>query len=189
MGTRGAVGFRYKNKDKITYNHFDSYVDGLGYDVVEFIEGYKNRLPDLKEAVAKIKTVKEGDKPTAKQKIALAQYTDLGVSEQSTDDWYCLLRHAQGNLQAYLEAGFMIDSKNFLQDSLFCEYGYVINLDKEVLEFYIGFMTVPDDNPNNRYKVKSPDGQYWHCKLVAEIPLQEVTKERLQETYDTVGRA
>lgn len=25
MGTRGSFGFRYKNKDKLAYNHFDSY--------------------------------------------------------------------------------------------------------------------------------------------------------------------
>ena len=30
MGTRGAYGFRINDKDKVTYNHFDSYPDGFG---------------------------------------------------------------------------------------------------------------------------------------------------------------
>lgn len=30
----------------------------------------------------------------------------------------------------------MIDNVSFLQDSLFCEWGYVINLDTNVLEIY-----------------------------------------------------
>ena len=30
MSTRGAWGFRIGSQDKVTYNHFDSYLDGLG---------------------------------------------------------------------------------------------------------------------------------------------------------------
>ena len=32
----------------------------------------------------------------------------------------------------------MINSNDFIKNSLFCEYGYIINLDNKSLEFWIG---------------------------------------------------
>jgi len=36
-GTRGIIGFRLNSQDKLTYNHFDSYPDGLGVALLEEI--------------------------------------------------------------------------------------------------------------------------------------------------------
>jgi len=38
MGTRGHFGFRYKKKYYMIYNHFDSYFEGLGKDLLEEIK-------------------------------------------------------------------------------------------------------------------------------------------------------
>ena len=38
MGTRGLYGFRKNGKDKITYNHWDSYPEGLGQNVLNFVK-------------------------------------------------------------------------------------------------------------------------------------------------------
>jgi hypothetical protein len=37
MGTRGLIGLIIAGKRHAVYNHFDSYPDGLGRDVVRFI--------------------------------------------------------------------------------------------------------------------------------------------------------
>ena len=37
MGTRGLIGFIIKGKRRATYNHFDSYPEGMGNDVIRFI--------------------------------------------------------------------------------------------------------------------------------------------------------
>ena len=36
MGTRGALGFKINGEYKVTYNHFDSYMEGLGKEVISF---------------------------------------------------------------------------------------------------------------------------------------------------------
>ena len=36
MGTRGILGFRKNGLDKLAYNHFDSYPEELGANVVKF---------------------------------------------------------------------------------------------------------------------------------------------------------
>jgi len=136
MGTRGLCGFRVDNKDYLAYNHFDSYPEGLGRDVVNFLKD-KN-LDVLKEQVRSLVLVNEDDRPTLGQieKCREIKTIDLGVSSGVTSDWYCLLRKAQGDLQAYLDLGFMPDNKEFLENGLFCEWAYQIDLDKETLSVF-----------------------------------------------------
>lgn len=40
MSTRGAYGFRIDGQDKITYNHFDSYPDSLGVNLLQWMAGH-----------------------------------------------------------------------------------------------------------------------------------------------------
>jgi len=47
MGTRGSFGFRIKTKDKLAYNHFDSYPDGLGASVCDFMMTEARTPPSL----------------------------------------------------------------------------------------------------------------------------------------------
>ena len=39
MSTRGAVGMIYNHKEKIGYNHYDSYPEGLGNEILIFLKG------------------------------------------------------------------------------------------------------------------------------------------------------
>lgn len=180
MGTRGAIGFRINGQDKITYNHFDSYPDALGENVLKFIGStlFADQRAKLKPMVEGLRMVNEDDPPTAADAGACAKFTDTTVGNQSVTDWYCLLRGAQGELAAYLEAGVMPDSAGFLKDSLFCEYAYIINLDGDLFEFYMGFNK--DPKAKGRYAAErgtDPDGQpseYFGVALVKAWPLDKV---------------
>ena len=141
MSTRGAIGFRVDGKDKVAYNHCDSYPSYLGKEVVNFIQEHSNS--DLRFAARRIELIDESISPTEEQ-IKVCKdlgLLNLGVSTRSEKDWYCLLREAQGGLRSYMgdnACPFMPDSSDFLMDSLFCEYAYIINLDDNILEFYVG---------------------------------------------------
>lgn len=171
MGTRGVFGFHKNGVDKITYNHYDSYPEELGVSMLEFCQKYT--AEEMKKIFDRITMVELGSTPTAKQQVECEKYMDLRVSEQSPDDWYCLLREAQGSLEPWAEGlKYMIDSKDFLKDSLFCEWGYVINLTEETLEVYRGFQTTPQ---NNRYKIDKPfDSKYYNCKLLHTSKLENL---------------
>lgn len=70
------------------------------------------------------------------------------------------------------------DASDFLRDSLFCEYAYIINLDDKALEFYTGFNR--DKEANGRYvfcdnPTKLSDGSLLYgVAIKQEIPLNEV---------------
>lgn len=174
MGTRGIYGFRKNEVDKLTYNHYDSYPEGLGRNVVEFIGNHT--IEELNKIYDKIIMVDNEDTPTEEQIKECEKYADIDVSEQSLEDWYCLLRNSQGDLFAYDDLRYMIDNADFILDSLFCEYGYIINLDTNRLEIYRGFQKVAD--PTNRYTIEHEIAEgnmgYYPCKMVAEIDLKMI---------------
>lgn len=140
MGTRGAMGFRYKETDHITYNHFDSYPDGpgLGGKMCDFCADIREQLEETRAKVDLLQQVKEDALPTDEQVAHLAPYTDNRVSSPA-DWWYRMLRKAQGKPAAMLDARYYVAASDFLSDSLFCEYAYIVNLDTEKLECYRGF--------------------------------------------------
>lgn len=141
MGTRGAFGVIINEKEKISYNHFDSYPDGKGVEVLGWLRNVvaDGNLEVVRKLAEEARVVSDDTPPTAEDKERLKRFTNLNVSEQSDDDWYCLMREAQGDLQLTLESGYIYDGSNFPLDSLFCEWGYVVDLDNEVLEVYKGF--------------------------------------------------
>ena len=176
MGTRGLIGFRRGGVDKLTYNHFDSYPEYLGEKVLQFIVQYREELDSIFD---KIVLVNETDKPTQEQIEVCKNYTNLGVSTGSCEDWYCLLRNAQGDLSCYAnDLKYMIDSHDFILDSLFCEYAYILNLDTNVLEFWVGWQKEPCET--NRYGCVERDG-YYPCKMVATYPLADIHEEQIED--------
>jgi hypothetical protein len=172
MGTRGLVGLRYKGEDKATYNHFDSYPSGLGTDLLAELQEFT--VPQMIEAFERIKLVGDGDKPTAKDVKRYENYTDLSVSGGKADNWYNVLRACQGTLKPWITGGVnhMIDGAEFIADSLFCEWGYIVNLDTGKLEVYKGFQHFPHDK--GRYADLPKEGDYYPCALVAEFDLADL---------------
>ncbi|MCK5610749.1 hypothetical protein KAR91_53240 [Candidatus Pacearchaeota archaeon] len=181
MGTRGSFGFQINGKLKVTYNHFDSYPEGLGGDVIGFMENRDaDNIKELKKKVEALQFVDKSKKPTQEQIDACdkAGTIDLGVSDQSKEDWYCLLRGAQGDLEKILEIGLMSDGESFLQDSLFCEYAYIINLDTVKLEVYKGFRKEPPVGRFADSKVgDSEDGGYYPVSLVYECSFDDMPED------------
>jgi hypothetical protein len=125
MGTRGFWGFVVDGQDKFTYNHFDSYPEGLGSDLMKAFR--KTDLNTLKDRVRAIVMVGEDAKPTDAEQ---ATYGEFWHDVSTGKDWYSLLRDLQGDFERQLEAGVMVETVGFQ------EYGYVFDLDKNVLRLY-----------------------------------------------------
>lgn len=197
MGTRGAFGFRIDGEDKVTYNHFDSYPSGLGEKILKGIAG--RSLESMRRTARQIVLVNDDTPPTQEQINASAKWTNLGVSAQKVEDWYCLLREAQGDIGAWLKGKkplrIMYDGADFLVNSLFCEYAYIVNLDEGVVEFYRGFSHKPvrgrygklEWKPEHR---KDKPTEYWGVRLVSKTKLEDiVTPEQRKAVLKKWDRA
>lgn len=188
MGTRGIMGVRIDGQDKLTYNHYDSYPDGLGEAMVKDIRSLI-KTKKMETQARGITFIDPEIKPTPNQIAKLNPYTDLGVSNQSTSDWYCLTRKLQGNLKDTLAAGLMDDAKDFMNNSLFCEWAYIVNFDDGLFEVYRGFQTDLKDQ-KGRYAVKHKppfepsykgQEQYFPVALIATFPLKDIPKDWIKQ--------
>lgn len=194
MGTRSATGVFIDGQSKLSYNQFDGYWSGVGQEIIDELKadiaalGVEGAVGTWKQKARTMILVNEDSKPTPDQieKCRSLGLIDLSVSEQSEDDWYCLLRETHGSILKRLNAGFMLDGSDFIKDSLFCEFAYVLNLDEECLELYKGFQTKRHDK--GRYVTEAPGyiahdkTGYWACALVASIPISAIPGiEKLEE--------
>lgn len=207
MGTRGVIGFVRNEREAIAYNHFDSYPSQLGKRVVEFLTlklAKPNGLQELEQEVDALGIVDDQTSPATREQILalrevsnfyVSQFTATGpqrkdVSKTSPDglpdenvEWYNLLRDTQGDPEMILAYGYIEDSRAFPLDGLFCEWGYIIDLDKRVLEVYKGYRQgVPKQGrwagrPTAEDNQASYDGHVEWCKkngrdpwLVLETP-------------------
>lgn len=144
MSTRGYFGIKKKGELKGAYNHWDSYPSGLGVDLARTITKIDKdeRLEVLSDTFDYIELINENTEPT-KEQIELCQkanVVNLNVGNRSLDDWYCLLRETQGDLQIYIDKiiPYMVNGNDFLEDTLFCEYAYIIDLDDNEFRVYSG---------------------------------------------------
>jgi hypothetical protein len=181
MGTRGIYGVVAGRKEKISYNHYDSYPEGLGLNVLGAGRRIQSDFDNYLVKAKKLKLVSDDRPPTPSQVKKLERFANTTVSTQKVTEWYVLLRELQGDLLGHLDCGFMSDSSKFAQDSLFCEWGWVVNMDDRVLECYRGFVKSMDPPPLGRFvkELKTdpdyPGGSvYQPIHLLGQFPMDDL---------------
>jgi hypothetical protein len=190
MGTRGFVGFVVDDTEKIAYNHFDSYPGGLGADVLHWLWSHRHELTcDIHKGVSngpvalarQLRVVPPASTPTAEDVERLREFANLSVGTQQVDDWYVLLRETQGRPDLMLKAGVIEDAGQFPMDSLFAEWGYVVDFDTQQFEVYEGFQHAKHDKGRfaDREPYQPPHRagkpiEYWPVALVASWPLDKL---------------
>lgn len=196
MGTRGFMGLVIDGEQKIGYVHWDSYPDGLGVSTLDALRTLL--LADSGDQVAtlarQLEVVKSDTKPNREQQERLADYADTNVSTKSLDEWYVLLRHTHGNLVQTLKAGYIEDASDFPYDSLYAEWGYIIDLDTKVFEAYRGFQHAPHGlgrfaSGTGPDRMKTLGHNYFPCALVGmwsfdALPTTDEFLKALEEDED-----
>lgn len=166
------------------YNHADSYPSGLGADIVTFVREHldtESKVDSFKNKVMGLEVVEQEGKPSA---ATYDYYARINAADRPGDyaksDYYNLLRVYQGvNTLAGISSGELkhwIDSKGFIKDSLFCEYAYIMNLDRGVLEFYEGFQQT-DKLSDHGLPIYGP------CKKVGSIAFSMATIDAMNACF------
>lgn len=173
MGTRGFMGLVIDGQQKIGYVHWDSYPSGLGKDMLEALRTLL--LADSGDQVAtlarQLEVVTQDTPPSREQQERLGDYADTNVSTKALDEWYVLLRRTHGDLVATLKAGYIEDAADFPYDSLYAEWGYLIDFDTKTFEAYRGFQHRPHTlgrfaTGSGPDRMKSLGHNYYPCALV-----------------------
>jgi hypothetical protein len=148
MSTRGFVGFKYKNKIKGWYNHYDSYPNGgLGDDIIKKIKKH-SRDELFKFFFNKIKF--------SKNEKNYDNHKSIMDEEWNAEKKYCLE-----------------DGKEFYKDGLFCEFAYIFDFDNNKLGLYKGFGNRPTKGFEDWYY--GNDNKYYVNRIL-QIPFKSSKK-------------
>lgn len=190
MGTRNVTLVIHKGEIRMAqYGQWDGYPDGVGKDIAEVLE--ERSIVDLRKAMDKCVFV---DDETVKRYYAEAGHdgNEMGVKMDVSDRFKAahplLNRDYSGGkaLEAMLEATIstktfeLRDQRDFAGDSLFCEWAYVIDLDKETVEVYEGFNKSPLTEADRFFHLqgegrKSGDTTYYPVRLLKSYALKDYT--------------
>lgn len=153
MSTRGFYAFHLDGETKVIYTRYDAYPAGLGQDFLDW-----TRAADLDKARPQIRALR-------------IIRTDDDVTEDMNQAYAAL---KDGDPQALLDLGFTGDHSNFPGDSLYAEWGYVLDLDNNLFEVYQGFQDRPH-NSGRFAKVERREGTgYWPVRLIHTHPLDQL---------------
>jgi len=190
MGTRHLIAVQYEGEYKVAqYGQWDGYPEGQGVDILKFLESAD--INNFKEQLKKVRFLdkekrdkeflenynkaaptwsNEPDNRTTEQKRWWDKFQsrDLGAEilgniYESEDDEITLYNHI-----------------DFANESLHCEWAYIIDLDKNMLEIYEGLNHEPTDK-NSRFYVEKPEevceSKYYAVKLKKSYPLDNLPDE------------
>lgn len=129
MGTRGLIAVMLDGQYKVAqYCQWDMYPGGQGTQVLEFLHDKNNRLALL-----------AGARHTVMWTIPEAKASGENLAQWSRDVGADILKTVATSERGLI----LLNHIDFAADSVFCEYAYVIDFDKQALEVFKGFNERP----------------------------------------------
>ena len=169
MGTRNLTAVFMDGEYRVAqYGQWDGYPSGQGLTILDFLKN----------------TTKLSFKERLKGVRFLTQEDFKDIDRKYGQDWVKIYPHLSRDvggkiLQAIMNgASALKNSIDFAGDSLFCEYAYVIDLDKNTFEVYEGFNKEPLTESERFYDAKKDDSDYSPVKLIHTFDLDRLPVEK-----------
>ncbi len=191
MGTRNLTMVISNGKTKVAqYGQWDSYPSVQGLTALSFLKRVisENKLADFKAKIDSLRwlTKKElaiidkdenwsTNYPHLSRDGGAQILNALFYGEMEVSDY--------PNPRKVIKVNFngVIDRGDFAADSLFCEWAYVIDLDKGTFEVYEGFNKQPLTETDRFYPLqanKDKTDEYFPVKLLASFDLNNLPSEQ-----------
>lgn len=207
MGTRNLTFVVHKGKVRMAqYGQWDGYLQGVGKDIAKVLQ--KTTVKNLREAMEKCVFI-DGKKVEE-------YYRDAGsggsewVSMEVSDTFKLahpllhrdfsggsalsvILKDAKSKKRIELQ-----DQSAFAADSIFCEWAYVIDLDKKRVEIYRGFNKRPlskkdrffyiQNQPNGTQKSKATGEMFYPIRLLKTYAIKDFTTRALDKLVNEMNK-
>ena len=192
MGTRHLIIAIIDKKVKIAqYGQWDGYLQGQGIKVVDFIQEANLRL--FKKRLRECMFLSSRSVRYRWKKVgAIGEWLTMEQSNKFRELYPELSRDTGAeilDLVHFYEKRKLVNAIGFAAESLFCEWAYVLNMDRNVLEIYKGFNSEPLKKRERFYNLQcngpilshDKKSKYYPIKCIAKIPFKEATREKLIE--------
>lgn len=177
MGTRHLIAVVLDGEFKVAqYGQWDGYPGGQGIDILAFLrtanfDAFTTNLRALRWA-----TEEDFDRINKDLELGDTGWMTMEQADRFSSAYPALSRDAGSKVLGLIADGgveFLKDSRTFALDSLFCEWGYVIDLDNKVLEVYEGFNQELTTTGRWAGLEEKPGSEYKAIKLIAEFPFND----------------
>lgn len=154
----GSVGFVVEGKHTLVYCHDEAEPEFLGNEMLEFISKINdnNDWSKIKKLVYNFKEVQS------------SRYHGMDQLK---------------NMYMYNDNNLCID--NSFICTLYCDFGYIINLDSMLLEYYVGAQDKPQKG--NRFGVQSLDSMVFPCKLSQLYQINNININIIDDIIDDMN--
>lgn len=191
MGTRHIIMVVADGQTRIAqYGQWDGYPEGQGLTVLQFLRKPEVQLPAFKKRVTELRwKTKEDDKILEHKQDW--KYTHFHISRDCGGEILEMVmfgsvgekRLAQG-IQEKTNVEFVRDDRGFEKESLFCEFAYVVDLDKETFEVYRGYNKTPLEKTERFFQEQPDENGYYPVKHWATFQLNNLpTPEEFIRTF------
>jgi hypothetical protein len=155
------LGTDKNSKDKILKEHKEN--DWARNNVKEFLKLKNLSIETFKESLESLSFFNEEEIDLINKDFdkSLKQRPYLSRNTASEILWQI----AEGNVDK------LVNHENFAGDSLFCEWAYVIDLDKNTFEVYRGFNTTKIDETERFFHLQKEEGEYKPVTLLKSYDL------------------
>lgn len=188
MGTRNLTMVISEGKTVIAqYGQWDGYPSGQGKTALEFLLGCD--IKKFKEIVQRCRFIDTSKRKQKEMENFLVKigckdgWMNTEQSEKYQKKYPFLTRDNGAKILELIyndnsdKLMWLYDSSDFASDSLFCEWGYVIDLDKETFEVYRGFnksTLTPDERFYSLQEKNETKDGYYPIKHVKTYKLSEL---------------
>lgn len=194
MGTRSLICVFKDGKYKVAqYSQWDGYPEGQGMGVLKFLTKEMDRnLFETKLNMIRFGTEEELNKQWKECGADDSGWVNMEVSNRHKKLYPENDRDTGSNILSIIQNTnkplVLENSLEFAADSLFCEWAYVIDLDKNTFEVYEGFNQEPlDDNERFSFLDYNPPhrtDKYYPVRLVAIFDINNLpTEEEFLNTF------
>lgn len=188
MGTRHLICVVSDGEYRIAqYGQWDGYPSGQGVSILEFLQGDKVEL--LKEKIHNCTWITGEELKNRWLEFGVdldkQKFITYDVSNKFCTKYPELSRDTGAEileLVADSQCGLCLrNDHDFAYDSVFCEWAYVIDFDKQTFEVYKGFNNTPIDK-NERFYTEnlvkySTEEVYYPVKIIATYLLSKLPSE------------
>ncbi len=173
MGTRNLTMVVLNKEIRVAqYGQWDGYLEGQGKTVAEFIQKRLSDPDDLAKFRRKVDESVFVDDDTINERCR-GKKCPANFSRDTAADILGMILDSPAGIE-------LSNQQEFAGDSLFCEWAYLLDLDRETLEVYKGFNREP--LPKGSRFENAPRGDdkpsdYYPIRLLGEIQFSRVTPD------------
>jgi hypothetical protein len=182
--SQGLIGFHIRDVDKLAHNAYNSTPDKLGLSIYNEVLAVTD-WDEVYDRVKGLNAVPETSQIDLNDGLLFSELRRHFPEKQFNShprDYHELFSPLQGSLAPYLDGrlSYIPDASDFIHDSRFCDWAYIVNLDTQEFEVWMGRQIEPEHEgirlteEENRYGTKADRMGYYPCMMYQAYNLNDL---------------